>query len=59
MCPSNDRSVRKSILDKFIGIMTDLNVIERRRNRDRRVSSAGYNGPERRSGVDRRDIDID
>lgn len=59
MCPLVSRSVRRSIFDKFISLMTDLNVIDRRRNRDRRVSSAGYNGPERRSGIDRREIELD
>ena len=30
-------------------------VVERRRTKERRVSSVGYEGPERRSGLDRRD----
>jgi hypothetical protein len=44
----------KTVFDRIVEIMADMNVIERRRKGDRRKISCGYTGPERRSGIDRR-----
>ena len=58
MCPLSDKNTGKSFLNKIIDIMADMNVIERRRSTDRRKNSIGYVGPERRSGIDRRQFDL-
>ncbi|MEN6385541.1 MAG: hypothetical protein ABFD79_10125 [Phycisphaerales bacterium] len=44
----------KTVFDRIVEIMADMNVIDRRRKGDRRKNASGYTGPERRSGTDRR-----
>jgi hypothetical protein len=44
----------KTVFDRIVEIMADMNVLERRRKGDRRKVSFGYAGPERRSGIERR-----
>ena len=44
----------KTVFDRIVEIMADINVIDRRRKGDRRKNSCGYKGPERRCGVERR-----
>jgi hypothetical protein len=44
----------KTVFDRIVEIMADINVINRRRKGDRRKISCGYTGPERRGGAERR-----
>jgi hypothetical protein len=50
----NTIDTHKTVFDRIVEIMADMNVIERRRKGDRRKNSFGYTGPERRCGTDRR-----
>jgi len=49
----------KTVFDRIVEIMADMNVIDRRRKGDRRKNSFGYTGPERRTGIDRREVGLD
>jgi hypothetical protein len=44
----------KTVFDRIVEIMADMNVIDRRRKGDRRKNAFGYSGPERRTGTERR-----
>ncbi|MCE5341833.1 MAG: hypothetical protein LLF92_12025 [Planctomycetaceae bacterium] len=44
----------KTVFDRIVEIMADINVIDRRRKGDRRKISCGYTGTERRRGSERR-----
>lgn len=59
MAGFNERFLEKPIFERIIEIMAERNIENRRKYVDRRKSSFGYTGPERRSGHDRRQVNVD